>query len=96
MNVGTALSPIKITWKELYHAALFERDKGKLAERISVAEMALVLRARELFYPSGETLLPERQAVDAAIHALHILRATVCDENKTKAEHHNFRRTRAA
>jgi len=40
------------TWKDLYHAAIHESDLNKLPERITDAEIALVLCARELFYTS--------------------------------------------
>ena len=75
MNAGVAASPISKSWKELYKAALFETDKNRMSERIANAEWALALRARELFH-TGNEHLEERQAVDAAIHALHALRCT--------------------
>lgn len=75
MSTGVAVSPSK-NWKELYMAALFETDKNSLSERIAKAEWVLALRARELFH-TGRELLQERQAVDAAIYALHALRRTV-------------------
>ena len=36
-------------WKELYKAALFERNKEKIPVRISDAEQSIAARARELF-----------------------------------------------
>ena len=74
MSTGVAASPSK-SWKELYRAALYETDKSKVSERIANAEWALALRARELFH-TGREHLQERQAVDAAIYALHALRCT--------------------
>lgn len=74
MSTGVAFSPSK-SWKELYRAALFETDKNRMSERIANAEWALALRARELFH-TGREHLQERQAVDAAIYALHALRRT--------------------
>lgn len=74
MSTGVAVSPSK-SWKELYMAALYETDKCKVSERIANAEWALALRARELFH-TGRENLHERQAVDAAIYALHALRRT--------------------
>ena len=74
MSTGVATSASS-TWKELYRAALFETDKNQMAERIAKAEWALALRARELFH-TGREYLQERQAVDAAIYALHALRRT--------------------
>jgi hypothetical protein len=74
MSATVAASPGK-SWKELYRAALIETDQNRMAERIADAEWALALRARELFY-TGRGDLRERQAVDAAIFALHALRRT--------------------
>ena len=74
MSTGVAASPSK-SWKDLYMAALYETDKSRVSERIANAEWALALRARELFH-TGREHLQERQAVDAAIYALHALRRT--------------------
>jgi hypothetical protein len=76
MPTGFPVSPVSKGWKELYRAALFETDKSKLSERIAQAEWALSLRARELFHTDKE-FLRERQAVDAAAHALQALRSTL-------------------
>jgi hypothetical protein len=73
MGTEFVASPISKAWRELYKAALFETDKSKLSERIAHAEWSLVLRARELFHTVGDHL-EERQAIDAAIYALHALR----------------------
>ena len=83
MGTGVAVSPSK-SWKELYRAALYETDKSKLSERIANAEWALALRARELFH-TGREHLQERQAVDAAIYALHALRNTATSTAGRKA-----------
>ena len=74
MSTRVAASPSK-SWKKLYRAALYETDKNRVSERIANAEWALALRARELFH-TGRESLQERQAVDAAISALHALRRT--------------------
>ena len=73
MSTGFAASSTVMNWRELYKVALFETDKNKVPERIAQAEWALVLRARELFHTNSEHLR-EREVVDAAIYALHILR----------------------
>ncbi|HEY3975146.1 MAG TPA: hypothetical protein VGM18_19220 [Candidatus Sulfotelmatobacter sp.] len=80
---GTA-SPIHKSWRELYTAAVFETDKSKLSERIAQAEWALTLRSRELFHAGSENLR-ERQAVDAAIFALHILHTTTGNKGRKAA-----------
>lgn len=85
MSTGIAASPSK-NWKELYMAALYERDKNRVSERIANAEWALALRARELFH-TGRENLQERQAVDAAISALHALRSTTTNYEGKKGMH---------
>jgi hypothetical protein len=59
-------------WRALYHAALFETDTSKIAERIEEARKALVVRSRELFATSpnydGET-----EAIENALYALQAL-----------------------
>jgi hypothetical protein len=74
MSTVIATSPIRQAWRELYKAALFEKDQSKSLERIADAEVALTLRMRELFH-AGNNELQERQAVDTAISALYILRS---------------------
>lgn len=59
-------------WKELYRAALFEKDEARLPERISQAEKALALRARDLFRVAGDNI-EEGAALDDAMYALHAL-----------------------
>jgi len=76
MRTGFPVSPLSKSWKELYKAALFETDKSRVSERIAQAEWALSLRARELFHADKE-FFQERQAVDAATHALQMLRSTL-------------------
>lgn len=62
-------------WRGFYVAALFETDTSRLPERIARAEAALVRRARELFYTSGDHI-EEEQALDDAMYALQALRST--------------------
>ena len=61
-------------WKELYKAALSEKDRNKLSERIARAEWAVAVRAQELFHSTEH--LQERQAIAAATHALKVLGRT--------------------
>jgi hypothetical protein len=74
MNTGIAKSGSASAWGDLYQAALFEVDKNKLKQRMADAEMALVLRARELFQAQGDHI-EEETAVDDAMYALHALRS---------------------
>lgn len=75
MNTSVATFLANQNWKELYKAALFEADGRKLPERITHAQCALAMRARELFYTDKEHF-QERFAIDAAISALQSLRST--------------------
>ena len=75
MNTKVAASPTHNNWRKLYKAALFEADSNRLSERIAVAEWALAVRSRELFY-TDEEHLQERIAVEAAMSALQSLRST--------------------
>lgn len=60
-------------WKQAYIAALFETDKGKISSLIVAAEVAIALRARELFAAQGDHSR-EKAALDAALLGLHSLR----------------------
>jgi hypothetical protein len=60
------------SWRELYKAAIFEKDDGKAADRILQAEQVIVSRVRDLFQTKGTS--GERMALDAALSALHVLK----------------------
>lgn len=60
-------------WKQAYIAALFETERGKINSLIAAAEMAVALRARELFGAEGDHH-QEWAALDAALVGLHSLR----------------------
>jgi hypothetical protein len=64
------------TWRDFYHAVIDESDLNKLPERITDAEIALVLRARELFYTSDDTF-GEKESLDEAMYILHALRSSL-------------------
>jgi hypothetical protein len=83
MSTGIAASPRINEWRALYKAAIFETDKSRLSERLARAEWALVLRARELFHAGGETF-QERQAIDAAVYALYVLRRSTISVEERK------------
>lgn len=42
------------SWRDFYQAAILEPDLNKLPERIVKAEIAIAIRARELFYANGD------------------------------------------
>jgi hypothetical protein len=65
------------TWKDLYHTAISESDLTKLPDRITDAESALVMRARDLFYASGDKEIDEEESLDYAMCILHALRSSL-------------------
>lgn len=75
MYTGSSISPNSRAWRDLYKAALFEVDNARLPDRITRAEEALVVRARELFHMAGDNI-EEEQALDDTMYALHALRNT--------------------
>jgi hypothetical protein len=76
MNTAVCKSSDSGSWKDLYQAAILEPDMNKLPERIAEAESALVLRARELFYATGNEA-EERESLDGAMCILHALRSSL-------------------
>jgi len=56
-------------WKSLYVAAILERNKGILRQRVSEAEAAVIARRREIFYADGTP--EEKEALEDALYALH-------------------------
>jgi hypothetical protein len=83
---ATAPLPNTSLWRNLYIAALFERDVTSLPERIAKAEAALVHRARELFYSPGDHI-EEEEALDDAMYALQALRSTYQCARPTSGPH---------
>ncbi len=75
MTKGSSKSPDSGAWRDLYKAALFEVDKTRIPDRITRAEEALVVRARELFHMAGDNI-EEEQVLDDTMYALHALRST--------------------
>ena len=72
MNTASCVSFYTQSWKDLYQAAIHESDLNKLPERIADAEGAIVLRARQLFYTSGDSS-EEQESLDDALCILHAL-----------------------
>jgi hypothetical protein len=72
MNTGTCKGLDAQSWKDLYQIAMCESDVNKLPERIVEAEGAIVLRARQLFYTSGDSS-EEQESLDDALCILHAL-----------------------
>jgi hypothetical protein len=76
MNTGVCKGLDAQSWKDLYHAVMCESDVNKLPERIAEAETALAMRARELFYTSGDRF-EEEESLDDALCILHALRRSL-------------------
>ena len=76
MNTGVCKGLDAQPWKDLYQAAICESDVRKLPDRITEAETALVMRARELFYASGDKT-EEEESLDDALCILHALRSSL-------------------
>ena len=76
MNTGICKGLDARSWKDLYQAALCESDLNKLPERIADAETALVMRARDLFYTSGDKI-DEAESLDDAMCILHTLQSSL-------------------
>ena len=76
MNTGICKPLDAQSWKDLYQAAMCEADVNKLPERIAEAETALAMRARELFYTSGDRF-EEEESLDDAMCVLNALRSSL-------------------
>ena len=76
MNTGSCKGLDARSWKDLYQIAIWESDVNKLSDRIADAEAALVLRARQLFYTSGDSS-EEQESLDDAMCILHALRSSL-------------------
>jgi hypothetical protein len=60
------------SWLALYREAVFEPDRKKVKSRVTQAQAAIRLRARELWY-AGAPETTERRQMDAATHCLGVL-----------------------
>jgi DNA-directed RNA polymerase len=58
-------------WKDLYIAALFERDKTRLTQRIATAQAAIADRRHEVFASGNDG--DERRVLDNAAFSLQAL-----------------------
>lgn len=71
------------SWRDLYIQALFEADRTKADARIAKAEQALLRRERELFGSAQRA--GERDAVNAALHSLRLLRTCLAGRHSASA-----------
>lgn len=60
-------------WRHLYRKALFEKDRVRAAGLILDAEQVISSRIRSLFH-AHQNAAAERQALETALGALHLLR----------------------
>jgi hypothetical protein len=61
-------------WKQLYVAALLEGNEEKVPTLITEAEVAIRMRARDLFQADGDNI-EEEEHLDDALYALHALKS---------------------
>ena len=61
------------SWRALYQAALFEKDRRMVPTRIDEAEKAILVRVRELFAVETDHI-EEDQILEDALYALRALR----------------------
>lgn len=61
------------SWRALYQAALFEKDRRMVPTRIEEAEKAILGRVRELFAVETDHI-EEDQILEDALYALRALR----------------------
>jgi len=60
-------------WKTLYRAAITEKNKSVIPQKVSAAEQALLARGRELFYNGGTR--EEQESLEDALYALRAFRS---------------------
>jgi hypothetical protein len=72
-------STLLLHWEEAYRAALLERDRDRLVERISEARLAIIERVEEIFTEPHER---ERQEMYDALKGLRAL----CAECETEGQ----------
>jgi hypothetical protein len=76
MNTAVCRALKTLSWIDLYQAAICEPDLNKLPGRIDEAEVALVVRGRELYYAVDDDL-EEKESLDDAMSILHALRRSL-------------------
>jgi hypothetical protein len=72
VNMEVATIPASVDWRDGYQAALLEAERSRILQRIADAEIAIILRRRQLFCAGGEPA--EWRELDAALDALRDLR----------------------
>lgn len=72
MNSASSPCRGRTDWRTLYRTAILETDKDAIPERVAVAEDAIIVRQREIFYTEGS--LDEKDLLEDALYALRALR----------------------
>jgi hypothetical protein len=75
METAPSPCPDPTEWKTLYKAAILETNKKLIPQKVSAAETAIQVRARELFgtYGTGE----EKESLQDALYALQAFRTAL-------------------
>ncbi len=82
MSFGVSRSPDRAKWQALYWAVLQQLENKDLAEKIRLAEQAIVERERELGQ-SGRDHIDEQVVLEDALYTLGAIRRT-CEFNRKK------------
>ncbi len=64
-------------WKTLYRAAILEKNKNAIPQKISEAEVAVLARGRELFYTGAASEEKESESLEDALYALRAFRSAL-------------------
>jgi hypothetical protein len=73
MKTAIPLRPHHGDWKTLYRAAILEKDKNLLSQKVADAEQAVLARGRELFYCGGTR--EEQELLEDALYALRAFKS---------------------
>ena len=72
MDTAFPACPDRVDWKTLYRAAILEKNKSAIPQKVSEAEQAVLARGRELFYNRGTR--EEQELLEDALYALRAFR----------------------
>lgn len=66
----------KLSWQELFHAAMLELDRTRLPGRIEEARAMIRIRIEELRRNAANARHPEEHTLDDALRSLRVLERT--------------------
>jgi hypothetical protein len=75
MKKAFHLRPDHGDWKTLYRAAILEKNKNVIPQKVSEAEIAVLARGRDLFYTGGTD--EEIESLEDALYALRAFRSAL-------------------